>query len=353
MTTYGINTTAYVLENRILAYQNPQNIGIGHSLGGLLMREIANDDKNKNTPNRNFGGIITVGSPMNGAMIVNKLKNGEFDSYMNHGAGELAKGPLRQLMGISYIIVQSFPAKKLQDILKSAYGNLVPQDQTATDLQEKSDYLELARNYYINLPKVSIYGNENRPVHYRLASTSEGKPDSYYPNIINMARGVYNSNYISNIGLAFLNPLNAYRAAGWKAGRDYLDNSSETGWNNLIGAVRTEKRQSCYQEFICGNDYSCYQAIETYEDYLACEAQCHRQVCTTITVHYNQPSDGLLHKSTQIGERTNATTSSWSPNATFESLGANHNEYGQHPGTRQNLILILNGENVPPFFETP
>ena len=67
-----------------------------------------------------------------------------------------------------------------------------------------------------------------------------------------------------------------------------------------------------------------------------------------------QPSDGLFHLSTQLGQRTNATTSQWNPNATFEALGANHNEFDQHPGTRAILTGIFDGTNgAPQFFQTP
>ncbi|MGF1637592.1 MAG: hypothetical protein ACFCUU_11015, partial [Cyclobacteriaceae bacterium] len=59
--------------------------------------------------------------------------------------------------------------------------------------------------------------------------------------------------------------------------------------------------------------------------------------------------------STQIGERTHATTSNWLPNVTFEALGANHSEFNEHPGTRAILNRIFNIQEpeVPEFFRTP
>ncbi|MGF1637590.1 MAG: hypothetical protein ACFCUU_11005 [Cyclobacteriaceae bacterium] len=62
---------------------------------------------------------------------------------------------------------------------------------------------------------------------------------------------------------------------------------------------------------------------------------------------------GLLHQSTQIGERTHATTSNWQPNVIFEALGANHNEFNEHAGTRDRLNRIFDGlDNTPAFFRT-
>ena len=62
----------------------------------------------------------------------------------------------------------------------------------------------------------------------------------------------------------------------------------------------------------------------------------------------------LLHLSTQVGERTHATTSNWRPNVTFEALGANHSEYNEHAGTEDHLNTIFDGlGGVPPFFITP
>ena len=299
------------------------NIGIGHSMGGVALREV-HAQINRN----HVGGIITVGSPMNGARIANTLNNGEFRAYVAHGGNELTKGPIRELFGVTYIIVRAgtraFTGRALQEVLLDevgfdqivldAFGN-----QSTADLAENSGYMNQARNYNVTIPRISIYGNENSPVHYRIASSFIGTPDNFFPEIVRRARGVYNAFYIKNVA-TFFTVINIWKASGWKAGRDYLDNGSEKGWNNLTGATRTEFRRSCYDVWICGDDYSCYENIETFEDFLACEEQCYEEQCRTITQHYNQPSDGLLHLSTQIGERTNATTSNWRPNVTFEAL---------------------------------
>ncbi|MFP4294028.1 MAG: esterase/lipase family protein, partial [Cyclobacteriaceae bacterium] len=340
-TANGVPAMAGDITNRTRGLANPQTIGIGHSMGGLSLREI-----DARTAPGHVGGFITVGSPLNGARLVNNVQNGQLTSYVSHGVDEMLKGPLRELLGAGYIVLntgtRAFTGRSIIEVLLHEIGLdeiLVSQlPASAPQLAENSQYMNGnngmigARQLRTTRPTISIYGNENSPVHFRLASSFTGRPDTHFPNIVRDIRGVYNAFYIKNV-VTFFNIINISRAAGWKAGRDYLDSGSEKGWNNLTGATRSESRQSCLEEWVCGNDYSCYDNIVTFEDFLACEELCYQTRCRTITERYNQPSDGLLHLSTQLGQRTNITTSQWNPNATFEALGANHSEFDQHPGT--------------------
>ena len=78
-----------------------------------------------------------------------------------------------------------------------------------------------ARNYSVTVPNISINGSEQSPVHYRLASTAQGNPEQEMPQVIRDARAVYNTFYIANAA-TFFTVINAFRAAGWKAGRRIL-----------------------------------------------------------------------------------------------------------------------------------
>ena len=350
-----VQATARQIPNR-----GANAIGIGHSLGGVALREI-----DQLEPSRRVGGIITMGSPMNGARIVRAGLRGEVNGYIDHGVNEVSKGPLRQSLGLGFIIIQAsvigraLSGRGIIELLRTAVFDIFdisPFDSDAEeDLAEGSQYIGQAIAYRPNVPRISINGTESSPVHFRLASSALGddNDDDDFANLSNIARGVYNVQYIRNLATAFI-PLNAWRAAGWKAGRDYFDNESEKGWNNLIGATRSESRRSCYEVFVC-SDYSCYDNIVTYEDYLACQDLCYQEQCRTITTRYNQPSDGLFHESTQLGQSTAAVRSNWNPNATFQSIGANHMEYDEHPGTRENLNIIFDRRDtrVPLFFRTP
>ncbi len=351
----GVGNMATTVRDRTIPFAGNRTIGIGHSMGGLTIREI-----HAQTAPGHVGGIITVGSPLNGAQIINSFQDGQVRGYVSHGVDELLKGPKRQFI-IGYVIVsrglKHFTGRDLGEIVEGIAMDNMPLDllvgPSPNDMRVGSGYMNAARNYNVRVPNISINGSEQSPVHYRLASTSLGNPEQEMPQIIRDARAVYNTFYIANAA-TFFTVINAFRAAGWKAGRDFIDNESEKGWNALTGAVRTESRRSCYNVWVCGDDYSCYDNIVTYEDYLACEAQCYQEQCRTITQHYNQSSDAILHLSTQLGQRTNATTSNWNPDVTFEAVGANHSEYDEHAGTRQHFNTIFDaGGGAPVFFRTP
>lgn len=336
-----------------------RTIGIGHSMGGLALREM-----DQNVARGHVGGVITVGSPLNGSRIINAWQNGEVNGYISHAINELEKGPKRQFF-ITYAIVNTglrvFTGRDLGEIVQDAALDGVPivllEGASPNDMREGSGYMNRARNYTTNTPRISIYGNENSPVHFRVASTAAGEPDDHFPSIIRTARGVYNAFYIKNAATPF-NIINIFRATAWKAGRDFLDNESEKGWNNLIGATRTESVRSCVTELICDYGYYYGTCSEIGQSDPAagqrCRDACWQETCRTYTTRYNQPSDGILHESTQLGQSTRATRSNWNPNATFEAVGANHNEYDQHPGTEARLNRIFDGlDNVPTFFVTP
>ncbi len=95
------------------------------------------------------------------------------------------------------------------------------------------------------------------------------------PQVIRDARAVYNTFYIANAA-TFFTVINAFRAAGWKAGRDFIDDDSEKRVERANGGGSHQSRRSCYEVNVCGDDYSCYENIVTYEDYLACQELCSR-----------------------------------------------------------------------------
>ena len=325
-------------------------------MGGLTLREM-----HAQTAPGHVGGIITVGSPLNGAQIINSFQDGQVRGYVNHSVSELLKGPKRQFYP-AYVIVnhdiKNYTGRDIGELAEQIAMDNMPvvilEGPSPNDMRVGSDYMNDARNYNVRVPNISINGSEQSPVHYRLASTAMGNPEQVTPEIVRDARAVYNAFYIANLA-TFFNIITTYWAAGWKAGRDFIDDDSEKGWNVLTGAIRTESRRSCYDVWICGDDNSCYDNIVTYEDYLACEDQCHQEQCRTITQHYNQSSDGILHQSTQLGQRTNAITSNWNPDVTFEAVGANHSEYDEHAQTREhfNTIFDRRDTRVPFFFLTP
>ena len=272
----GVRNMATTVRDGTGAFAGNRTIGIGHSMGGLTLREI-----HEQTAANHIGGIITVGSPLNGAQIINSFQDGQVRSYVNRTVSELLKGPKRQFYP-AYVIVnhdiKNYTGRDIGELVEQIAMDNMPvvilEGPSPNDMRVGSDYMDDARNYNVRVPNISINGNEQSPVHYRLASTAMGNPEQVMPEVVRDARAVYNAFYIANLA-TFFNIITTYWAAGWKAGRDFIDDDSEKGWNVLTGAIRTESRRSCYDVWICGDDNSCYDNIVTYEDYLACEDQCH------------------------------------------------------------------------------
>jgi hypothetical protein len=291
---------------------------------------------------------------MNGAHIANAVLDGRAQAYIEHGANELLKGPLRSLLGANYVVVRAgvraFTGRELQEVLTEGSTGMLDDlaaSPSVADLAVGSNYMRAAVALNVPQHKISINGNEERPVHYRLASTAAFNNDELLVGAVETARGLYNTKYIKN--LLIFGPIGVWRAAGWKAGRDYLDEHSETGWNNLIGATRTEETRSCFTSFTCSYDF--YYSSCTNGNYTPSCDNCWREVCQDVQRTYNEPSDGLIHESSQTGARTLTINSNWRADNTFEALGANHNEYDSHPGAQNAFSDIFDAAgSVDPFF---
>ncbi len=138
------------------------------------------------------------------------------------------------------------------------------------------------------------------------------------------------------VPLALILRLAAYAlwtASQWKRGKDYLNNSGRT-WKNLIRATRTETTTFQVYEYICQPDVY----IPWDEDYYAADADCWEWRTRTISTYIMEPSDGLLHRSTQEGARA----ANWNPTP-VEARGVNHLEMGTHVRVETILREIWSG----------
>ena len=207
----GVPVMANDIRNATLGAAGARTIGIGHSMGGVALREIQ-----ARTAPGHVGGIITVGSSLNGAQIANTVGNGQLRAFISDGVNELTKGPARQLFAASYIIARAqtrtFTGRQLQEVLLNEIGldNLVlaaATNNTVVDFTTTGNYMNQARQYNVTIPRVSIYGTEASPVHYRMASSFIGFRDTFFPDIFRAARGVYNAYYIKNL-VSSINILN-------------------------------------------------------------------------------------------------------------------------------------------------
>lgn len=341
--TYATGQGILVFANDIISRNagSTSTIAIGHSMGGVALREI-----NRSHPNF-FGGVITFGAPLDGARIVNSYQNGAFGNVILNATNQLVAGPKSQFY-TTYVIVNyavknnanwggadlaEIPRRLIMDDLNNLMNG-----QSATDLAENSTYNSGIKNFYSSIPKINVYGNENAPVMQRIASSSvsDGQNDTDVIQLIDLAKNQYKLWVNSNLAQAFMDPLHAVkywtRANAWQKGFDYLNSTVESDWANLIGSTRTETTTYTYQDYVCDDG-----GISNNNQMQRIEPACWQTVTTTYTQNIIEPSDGLIHKSSQTGSK-----SSWHGTA-VEALGVNHMEMGNHAETRRILNNIFDG----------
>ena len=310
--------------------QNPQNLAVGHSMGGLMIREI---DRTTSSSNRRFGGLITVNSPNEGAYVSNSVLNGVAATQASYACSQLTAGP--NASGFTKILFDNIDTDDMCVIQDASFVyNFIPEN-SVDDLAEESQEINDLNSYSNSIPKIAIWSHENSPVHWRLLSTmindnpnlttnpsinnkiaAISQPNDYWLlSVVNISKIVYSTmetlyNVIGNFCMSI--PFrwfaycraeavtNYYKASQWKKGRLWLHNS-ESIWSTLIGA--TQIQEITYQTWewvpcpyppnhpvksgrppIDPDPNDCgYWILETHTTYT--------------TVHY--PSDGLLPTYTQ------------------------------------------------------
>lgn len=281
---------------------NSQNLGIGHSMGGLMLRDA---DRITANGTKKFGGYITVTSPNYGAPISNSLIDGSVENAAENACNKLADGPAAQLFSLPWGIVSNLATNVLcdkfidNDLVQGLQGTPV----TNNDLRVGSQTINAINDYETNLPRISIWAEENSPVHWRMISSMLHGNDTQFVNTVNTARGVYNGFYVYNTSLAvvtgvfgFWNPfvwgataLYGYRATQWKKGRNWIDDS-ENIWSSLIKTTKLEPQTYWSYEFI-----PCPYWVPNPGP--NCGYRGWKQRTRYVSVNY--PSDGLLPQYTQ------------------------------------------------------
>lgn len=228
---------------------NPQNMGIGHSMGGLMIRNVA------------IVANITTSFLCN--IIINN------------------------------------------DMIQNMMGNPI----TNNDLRTTSPIVQALRTHTdnSNIPRISIWAQESSPVHWRMFSSQIHGNDQKLVDDVNDARNIYNGFYVYNTTLAistaiagFFNPTfwtqtatSTYKAVQWKKGRDWIDDS-ENIWNSLIKSTRIEEQTYWLEVWVMCDGPVEFSAEEGVSN---CGHWEWRQFTRNVSVNY--PSDGLLPQYTQ------------------------------------------------------
>ncbi|MGB4847718.1 MAG: hypothetical protein WBP41_07340 [Saprospiraceae bacterium] len=344
-TSFGVASFATAVSSEILSvFPNTsgpatQNIGIGHSLGGLAIREL---DRTRTESNRRLGGLITIGTPNDGATIVTSIRNGDVTRASQDACERLAAGPLSEVPFVG-VIVQSISNDVLCDMLANDVLDGLFQDQATglsiNDVVIGSDLLTKLNSNPPNIPAISIRGNENSPVHWRILSSfdTDNEDDQKFVEIAGLMRSIYNGFYTYHLSrsivtgiLGFFNPLlwiktvhNAWQATQWHRGKKWFD-QSESIWNGLIGCTGDEQEVTVTQ--ITGVDCDCfgYTASPAWLECLneLCNGninECWHTVTYTTNIIVNNSSDGLFCDQTQLIDGL-------PPDNYYEAKGVNHSE---------------------------
>lgn len=312
--------------------KNAQNLGIGHSMGGVMIRDV---DKMYSNNGKYFGGIITVATPNNGAPIANSLINGDVQSAAQDAANKLTDGPVSQILPLPWGILSNLTTDVLSnkfitnDLVQSLWGS----PTTNAELMVGSDKMNSINSYYSTIPKIAVLAEETSPVHWRLFSTQMYGEDQTFVQTVNSARNVYNGFYVYNTSLAivscifgFFSPAvwavtaaSTYRATQWVKGRNWIDDS-ENVWSSLIKTSRIEQQPYVIEDWVpCDPQYP-LQSTSLLKN---APEDCYEWVWRTVyrDVSVNYPSDGFLPIYSQ--ELQGVTASSGNR---YYIVGANHVE---------------------------
>lgn len=354
--TNGVTNAANKVKNSMNNLPNggptsSNNIGIGHSLGGLMIRDVDRSSSN-------FGGLITVAAPNYGAPAITSVKNGDVQNAADNAINKLADGPLSELLIAPW---QILPGLTTADIVNSLFGDFkfLDNNQTINEMEEGSNYINTLNNYNTTTPTITITAEENSPVHWNII-----KSTGQYSNVvnnINTVRSLYNNrmhyNQTQAVINSFWNPFLAaqysYKANAWKKGRDWIDDS-EGIYSSLIKTTRTELETYYLSQWVsCDYPPQQLRPVETKNSGTILKGD--RSDCDyweyiphTRYVSVNYPSDGLLPLYSQKLDGIPSGNK-------YHIIGANHLEVGdmssssQGDLTRAQFNLIFNRND---FFGT-
>ena len=329
------------------------SLTICHSLGGVVARRL---DK-ANTP---MGGIITVGSPMDGAPIANAVADGRAANAVSDGINTMARGPLATLGFINPLITVAgnaigasfLPLLVQSQVNPSNFGG----SATINDIGVGGSGIEQDKNASpTNTPKISIWGNENSPIHWNLIASQTGEN---VPGIANDLSTVYEVAFFVHIGIAAWNWWNpagwwsAYAAYEWYGGWQWIANDSERIWNNLIGSDLVATQCYTYDTQFC--TYPDDRCDDTPSNWQYCQLICTPGTASTcVQVHNNGISDAFIPATSQRGNGSDSWRNGNTAIIQRQAPGVNHQEEVDPNNTemqvRFNEIFLGQGD-IPSVF---
>jgi pimeloyl-ACP methyl ester carboxylesterase len=360
---YQSNTSIQNISQGIWSSYNgsfPQNsILIGHSMGGLVARELEFRYPNS------VKGIITIGTPNQGAQVVSELFNGS----ANNLAKKVVEKGKRSVQASLTAIKWSVPGVSVLlstvnvgiDVLYKYVG--VPYiDKTinseiavqvgsdcAKDMIPNSNFMKKIGSRKANVPILSFACQEDRwqlaRVGYCSSNKNKLQTDATINNNGDYDMGGYNQLHSLNktfktvggihAGAAvafgvggFFNPFfwgaaaaNGVASKTWYSTAGYVDDGLDFDHAVLLGSSRVDR-------------------IETLHRFLWVKWTSVKYITVPL------PHDGVVGIDSQQMDKSKGNNVIWA-NTTIK--GVNHMEEFNHKNTREEFSRVLNGESYAPL----
>ncbi len=377
-TTDGVQAYANRIKNGSQSVAGTNTIGIGHSMGGVALREADRDYPNLH------GGYITFGSPLDGARLANETINGTgVTRFITQSVDNLRRGPIASSTrskwqvfndgitdaitgGGMSVVIRTFASAAILDVTEdltegfeeAITTNFNPNSQSIKDLAENSTYMNSVKSFSNSKPKIKVWGDEDSPVHARMFVSSITLDDNFANLLLTAYNTVANSYKSTADGISTgwtpfcwdsCRDRKRREKEAWNAGYDYLNRGWEIAWNELIDSRYTEQYTTLEQQYVCNSGLPGPLQVAPIEEEpcLMAAAMTERIDCddcywvwveVTRTRWVNTPSDGFIKSGSQKGEKSN-----WG-GTTVRIAGVNHLEMGVHPNTNLTLRRAFNGQ---------
>ena len=275
-----------------------------------------------------IGGIITVGSPLNGTQLANSYNDLTLKNFLDNGYYQMSKGLNNE--GLLTTIKTQFPdIQQLIDAVEAfKYNNFVSSSgfnlsqATINDLMANSNNTIRTDNNKTatSTRKLSIYGSEADPAFWRLIGSAKynHNPDDGVVNRNKLSSGFTLLRNIHNNGFfGFLESGdNQYQVMLYQDAIDWVQNTSTTGWQRVIGAGDFERQSLCTTSRTINWSELSYCFSQFGSNYQAVQ-NCINQHSYNVTVCYtpfaNAASDGVGPASSQIGQYSTSWSNAEAP----------------------------------------
>lgn len=171
------------------------HIIFAHSQGGLVAKAMDYMYNTYTWAHREFGGIVTFGTPHKGAQILNNVDpsnpNNLLDPFLSDGCQVLSKAEIANALGNTALVFGFIDLTKLinldslssnicQGVAPKFIRALASQfdDPITHDYQVGSSMIATLNQHSTNTPIITFYGEEEDPVFWRLISSLSLHGDS-------------------------------------------------------------------------------------------------------------------------------------------------------------------------------